>query len=383
MRLLHTADWHLGRTLGGHSLAEDQAHILGIAFLDLVKDLRPDAVVVAGDIFDRAVPPAEAVELLDDVLHRIVLGLRIPVVLIPGNHDEARRLSFGARLLAGAGLHIGDSPLGRAVTLEDAHGPVAIVAASYASPLALAQRGDGTVFADHDAGFAWLAPRLHGLCGEVRRRVLVAHAFVAGGTETDSERGLSVGGTGQIGAARFEGFDYVALGHLHRPQTLGGGRLRYSGSPLPYSISEAGQEKSATLVEIAADGSVTTQEHKLPALRALRLVSGSFLELSQAPAIGRDDFLSLTLTDTIPVPEAQRSLARLYPRIIGFRYAEQALAAGRIATPSASARAARPIELFAGFHQALRDAPLPDAALPIVHAAIAHAEATNAEAAEH
>lgn len=377
MRLLHTADWHLGRTLGGHSLAEDQAHILGIAFLDLVRDLRPDAVLVAGDIFDRAVPPAEAVELLDDILHRIVLGLRIPVVLIPGNHDEARRLSFGARLLAGAGLHIDDSPLGRMVRLEDAHGPVAIVAAGYASPLTLAQRAEGAEFADHDAGFAWLAPQLHDLCAGIRRRLLVAHAFVAGGTESESERGLSVGGTGQIAATRFAGFDYVALGHLHRPQTLGGGRLRYSGSPLPYSISEAGQAKSATLVDLAADGTVTLEEFPLSPLRALRLLTGSFLELSQAPAEGREDWLSVTLTDEIPVPEAQRQLARLYPRIIGFRYAMQAPASGRITAPGAQARAARPLELFESFHQALRQKHLPEAALPILRAAIASAEAAE------
>jgi DNA repair protein SbcD/Mre11 len=115
MRFLHTADWHLGRTLGGHSLREEQEHLLGVEFPRLVAAARPDAVLIAGDVFDRAVPPAEAVELLDDILHRIVLGLGIPVVLIPGNHDEAKRLSFGARLLASAGLHIGDSPLGRAV----------------------------------------------------------------------------------------------------------------------------------------------------------------------------------------------------------------------------------------------------------------------------
>jgi exonuclease SbcD len=378
MRLLHTADWHLGRTLGGHSLAEDQEHILGVGFHDLVKELRPDAVLVAGDIFDRAVPPAEAVELLDDILHRIVLGLRIPVVLIPGNHDEARRLSFGARLLAGAGLHIGDSPLGRVVTLEDRHGKVAIVAAGYASPLSLAHRAEGRDFVDHDAGFAWLAPRLHDLCEDVRRRVLVAHAFVVGGAECDSERGLSVGGTGQIGAARFAGFDYVALGHLHRPQTLGGGRLRYSGSPLPYSTSEAGQAKSVTLVEIAADGSVTTEEHALAPLRGLRLAAGRFEEFIQAPPEGRGDWLAVTLTDAIPVPDAQRQLARLYPRIIGFRHAESAFAAGRVAAPSAAARAARPIELFEAFHQALRGKPLPQAARPILETAIADAETAGA-----
>jgi exonuclease SbcD len=249
MRFLHTADWHLGRTLGGFSLREEQAHMLGVEFPRLVRETRPDAVLLAGDVFDRAVPPAEAVELLDDILHRVVVDLGVPVVMIPGNHDDPRRLAFGARMLAAAGLHIGDSPLGRVIRLADAHGEVAIVAAGYASPLALAQQAAGADFADHDAAFAWLAPQLQTLCTTrcttlctpTRRRVLVAHAFVAGGTESESERQISVGGTGQIAAHRVAGFDYVALGHLHRPQALAGGRIRYSGSPLAYSSSEAGQ----------------------------------------------------------------------------------------------------------------------------------------------
>jgi exonuclease SbcD len=297
MRLLHTADWHLGRTLGGHSLHQDQEFLFAGQFLEMVRDTRPDAVLIAGDIFDRAVPPADAVELLDDILHRLIVGLRTPVVLIPGNHDDARRLAFGARLLAGGGLHIADSPLGRAWTFHDAHGPVSIVASGYASPLLLAQKlpaehhatpGTGAdhptprVVADHDQGMALLSPLLHALCPPTQRRVLVAHAFVAGGTESESERQISVGGTGQIAAHRFAGFDYVALGHLHRPQALAGGRIRYSGSPLAYSTSEAGQAKQMLLVELDGAGRVTTEALPLSPLREFRLLRGSFAELRAA-----------------------------------------------------------------------------------------------------
>lgn len=378
MRLLHTADWHLGRSLGGHALLEDQEHLLLGQFLHMVRDAQPDAVLIAGDVFDRAVPPAEAVELLDDVLQRIVLGLRIPVVMIPGNHDEARRLSFGARLLAGAGLHIGDSPLGRAVTLEDAAGPVSLVTVGYASPLALAALApDGEAFADHDAGFAWLAPQLLGLCEPGHRRVLVAHGFVSGGAESESERGLSVGGTGQIGAHRFAGFDYVALGHLHRPQTLGEGRLRYSGSPLAYSLSEIGHGKSVSLVELDAAGAVRIEAMPLTPLRALRVLEGPFAALRDAPAERRDDFLSVVLTDPVPVPDAQRRLAEIYPRIVGLRHAGMAAATAAIATPGAAARAATPLDLFTRFHQAVRGRDLPEESLPILHAAIAAAGAAE------
>jgi exonuclease SbcD len=374
MRFLHTADWHLGRTLGGHSLREDQEHLLGSQFLDLVRDAAPDAVLIAGDVFDRAVPPAEAVELLDDILHRIILGLRVPVVMIPGNHDEARRLSFGARLLAAGGLHIADSPLGRAVTIGD----VTVVGCGYASPLMLAQKLGAEAVADHDAGFGLLAPLLHGLCPAGGRRLLVAHAFVIGGTECESERSLSVGGTGQVAAARFAGFDYVALGHLHRPQTLADGRLRYSGSPLAYSSSEAGQAKSVTLVELDAAGLVTTEEIPLSPLRRLRLVEGSFATLREAPEAGREDFVAITLTDPRAVPEAQRRLAEIFPRIIGFAYAEQDRPTGPVAGLGGAARAVKPIELFANFHATMRGAPLPDAARPVLAEAITAAEAAEA-----
>lgn len=374
MRFLHTADWHLGRTLGGHGLQADQEHLLGGQFVDLVRDTAPDAVLIAGDVFDRAVPPAEAVELLDDILHRIILGLRVPVVMIPGNHDEARRLSFGARLLAAGGLHIADSPLGRATTFGD----VTVVGCGYASPLVLAQKlGPEAVVADHDTGFGLLAPLLHGLCPPGGRRLLVAHAFVMGGSECESERSLSVGGTGQVAARHFAGFDYVALGHLHRPQTLAGGRLRYSGSPLAYSSSEAGQAKSVTLIELDAAGDCRVEEIPLAPLRRLRRLAGSFAELQAAPASGREDFLAITLTDPRPVPEAQRRLAEIFPRIIAFGYAAQP-AAGAPPIATRAARAMRPIALFAEFHVAMRDAPLPAAAGPVLAEAITAAEAAEA-----
>ncbi len=385
MRLLHTADWHLGRTLGGHSLHQDQEFLFAGQFLEMVRDTKPDAVLIAGDIFDRAVPPADAVELLDDILHRLIVGLRTPVVLIPGNHDDARRLAFGARLLAGGGLHIADSPLGRAWTFHDAHGPVSIVASGYASPLLLAQKlpaehhatpGTGAdqpsprVVADHDQGMALLAPLLHALCTPNQRRVLVAHAFVAGGSETESERGLSVGGTGQISAARFAGFHYVALGHLHRPQSLAEGRLRYAGSPLAYSTSEANQQKSVTLVELDAQGGVTTQELPLTPLHPLRILRGDLATLLAATS---QDYLALELTDPLPIAEAQRRLAQNYPRIIGLRWVAEALPSTATALPAA-ARAASPLQQFEAFHQAMRGAPLPPEARPVVTAALTSAE---------
>lgn len=194
MRFLHTADWHLGRLFHGRSLLEDQAHLLN-QFVELVGSERPDAVLIAGDVYDRAVPPAEAVNLLDDTLSRIVLGLQVPVVMIAGNHDSADRLGFGARLLAAGGLHIAGRPgeAGEGLRLRDAWGEVCIQALPYAEP-ALVRDLLGQVVADHDAAIAAMLGWMRERGGWGERNVLVAHAFVAGGTESESERPLSVGG---------------------------------------------------------------------------------------------------------------------------------------------------------------------------------------------
>lgn len=381
MRFLHTADWHLGRSLGGFSLLRDQEFLLSGQFLGIVRDTRPDAVLIAGDVFDRSVPPADAVELLDDLLVRLIRECAVPVILIPGNHDEARRLGFGAKLLTASGLHIGQSAMGEAIRIVSARGAATVVTSGYASPALLATLPGLEAVACHDSGFAALAPRLHALCAESGPRLLVAHAFVAGGAESrDSERGLAVGGSGAVAPDRFAGFDYVALGHLHRPQTLAGGRVRYSGSPLPYSVAEADHAKSVTLVELDRGGGIPrVEEFALTPLRAVRVLTGAFATLLRSPPEGRLDFVAVRLTDATPVPDAQRRLAAVFPHLVGIDYvaAERAASAG-VAAASAAVRAARPFELFAAFHAAMRDgATLSDAEGAVVASAIANAEAAG------
>lgn len=384
MRLVHTADWHLGRTLCGQSFLEEQEWLLAGQFLDAVRQARPDLVVIAGDIHDRAVPPAEAVELLDDLLGRIVRGLRIPVLMIPGNHDDARRLSFGAALLREAGLHIGASALGEAFRVADAHGHVSIVAAGYASPAVVAEllgdqaANDRGGISDHDAAFAAAAPLLRGLVRPGDRSLLVAHAFVQGGLTSESERLLQVGGTGAVSAAHLRGFDYVALGHLHRRQSLDGGRIAYSGSPLAYSFDEAGSEKSVSLVEIGGDGAVTAEAIPLVPRRRLRTIRGTLAEvLAAADGPGREDWLQVTLTDRHYGHKAL--LDERYPAVLDLRFETDAGGQAGPGWGAAAARAASdPLAALEQFRAAIDVPPLDEEERRLAIAAIAAAEREEA-----
>jgi exonuclease SbcD len=320
MRLLHTADWHLGRSLCGQPFPTEQEWFLTGQFLDIVRDTRPDAILVAGDVYDRAIPPADAVELLDDVLQRVVRGLGVPVVMIAGNHDDPRRLSFASSLLREAGLYIADSAMGEAFTFADAHGQVAILAAGYGTPALLAELfGAEAGISDHDAGFAAVTRHLRTLVPDRSRSIVVAHAFIQGGLTSDSERLLQVGGSGAVSANHLDGFHYTALGHLHRRQAMAEGRIAYSGSPLAYSFSEAGGTKSVSLVELAADGSVTSEEIALSARHPLRVARGTLAEvLAAADAPGREDWLQVILSDR--QYGAMASLRERYPSVLDLRF---------------------------------------------------------------
>ncbi|MCX7160470.1 MAG: exonuclease SbcCD subunit D [Proteobacteria bacterium] len=230
MKILHSADWHLGRYLHGASLLEDQRLILE-QFVDLARSEQVDVVVIAGDIYDRAIPPSEAVALLDSVLTRLVVDAGIPTIVIAGNHDSAERIGFGGRIFAQRGLTLrGTLNNLSPVVLSDAHGEVAFHPLPYVEPLFARHLPGGEDVTDHQSAMTHLMSLLKAQRVPGQRNVLVGHAFVTGGSESDSERPLSVGGSGRVGADSFDGFDFVALGHLHRPQSIGSDRIQYSGS---------------------------------------------------------------------------------------------------------------------------------------------------------
>ncbi|MFI9628040.1 exonuclease SbcCD subunit D [Streptomyces sp. NPDC052042] len=319
MRILHTSDWHLGRSFHRVSLLDAQA-----AYLDhlvaTVREHEVDAVVVAGDVYDRAVPPLPAVELFDDALHRLAAA-GVPTVMISGNHDSARRLGVGAGLIGRAGIHLRTDPAHCAtpVVLPDAHGDVAFYGLPYLEP-ALVKDVLGAERTGHEAVLgaamdrvrADLAARPAGT-----RSVVIAHAFVAGGEPSDSERDITVGGVAAVPAGVFDGVDYVALGHLHGSQTVTE-RIRYSGSPLAYSFSEATHRKTMWLVDLDASGTVTAERVDCPVPRPLARIHGRLDALLDDPALERhqDSWVEATLTDPARPTEPMARLAERFPHTL-------------------------------------------------------------------
>ncbi len=328
MRLLHTADWHLGRNFHGASLLEGQA-----AFLDWLVELaaeeRVDAVLVAGDIYDRALPPAEAVALAGDALDRLARDGRV-VIAISGNHDSAQRLGFLAPVLARGGVHLLTDPArcGEAVELPG----LAVYGIPYLEPDLVADRLECEI-RTHDAVLGAAMDRVR--AAHVRRApgtpaVVLAHAFVAGASGADSERELAVGGAGQVGVGRFAGADYVALGHLHRPQTVRGGR--YAGAPLPFSFSEAADVKSVTIVEFADIGAggaghqrPTVRTIPCPIPRPLARVRGTLDELLADPVLAANEpaWLEATLTDPVRPMDAMARLQKRFPHAVSIVFDPQ------------------------------------------------------------
>ncbi|MYU55333.1 MULTISPECIES: exonuclease SbcCD subunit D C-terminal domain-containing protein [Streptomyces] len=319
MRILHTSDWHLGRSFHRVSLLTAQR-----AFLDhLVETVRTreiDAVLVSGDVYDRAVPPLAAVELFDDALHRLA-GLGVPTVMISGNHDSARRLGVGSGLMRRAGIHLRTDPAdcGTPVLLADGHGPVALYGLPYLEP-AMVRDELGAGRATHAEVLGAAMDRVRAdLAGRPAgtRSVVLAHAFVTGGTVSDSERDISVGGVAAVPAAVFDGVDYAALGHLHGCQTLGD-RVRYSGSPLAYSFSEAGHRKSSWLIDLDAAGAVHAERIDCPVPRPLARIRGPLEDLLADPALGAHEqaWVEATLTDTARPHEPMARLGKRFPHLV-------------------------------------------------------------------
>ncbi len=315
MRLLHTSDWHLGRSLHQHDLSAAQEAFVD-HLVDVVRSERVDAVLLAGDVHDRALPPVEAMQLFDEALRRL-RDAGAAVVAISGNHDAPARLGDKSGLLdPRISIRTDPRSVATPVVLSDGHGDVAVYAVPYLEPAAVRDLLPGDRELTGHTGVMTRAMTAVHADRTTRggRSVVLAHAWVTGGQASDSERDITVGGVANVPAALFDGVDYTALGHLHRPQQLREG-LRYSGSPLPYSFSEAGQAKSSWLVELGATGLVSVAAVPAPVHRELTAVRGRLADLLSAAefALAEACFVAVTVTDPVRPLDAMAALRRRFP----------------------------------------------------------------------
>jgi DNA repair protein SbcD/Mre11 len=318
MRFIHTADWHLGRSLHGVRLLDEQRAVLQ-QLVAIVREQRPDVLLIAGDIYDRTTPPGDAIDLLDDTLSSI-LELDVPVIVIAGNHDGPQLINYGSRLFAAQSLFVYGKVLEHVqrVILHDTWGPVHFYPLPYAEPLAIRQAlGDETI-ANHQTAVAAWSARVFAEHPHGERAIALAHLFVAGGTACDSERQLVVGGTAEVDPSGFTGFNYVALGHLHRRQTLGDGTTHYSGSPLKYSFSEAEHHKSINLVDMDADGVCKIEHIPLLPQHDVRCITGLLADVLTRAVVDPKphDYLSVRLLDTSVLLDPIARLREVYPNVL-------------------------------------------------------------------
>ncbi|WP_433576581.1 exonuclease SbcCD subunit D [Nocardia brasiliensis] len=319
MRMLHTSDWHIGRTFHGVDLLADQARAL-TAIAELVAEESVDVVVLPGDVYDRSIPSADAIAVCNRGFEAIRAAGAV-IVATSGNHDSPARLGAGASFAAAGGLHLRTTvaDADRPVLLDDAHGPVAFYGIPYLEPeITRAELGvpQARSHADIlDAAMARIRADLARRTGT--RAVVLAHAFVVGGEATGSERSISVGGVETVPMSAFDGIDYVALGHLHSPQTLSAS-VRYCGSPLPYSFAESSHRKAVWLVDLDAAGLGEVRRHDLPVVRGLSKLTGTLDELltDVRHDAATDDYVSAVLTDSARPVDAMRKLRERFPHAV-------------------------------------------------------------------
>lgn len=357
MKLVHLSDLHLGKRLHEVSLLEDQAYILD-QIVEIVRQEVPDGVLIAGDVYDRTVPPAEAVSLLDRFLVRLA-DLGVPMFLISGNHDSPERLAFASRLLERSRLYISPVYEGQVspITLQDVYGPVDLWLLPFVKPVQVRHLfPEETVDSYTDA----LACAIRHMELETsRRNVLITHQFVTGAARCESEE-LSVGGADNVDAAVFAPFDYVALGHLHGPQDVGSPRIRYCGTPLKYSFSEAAQQKSVTVAELGEKGTLHVRTVPLTPLRDLREIRGCYDTLASRDfyrGMDRTAYFHAVLTDEDDVPDAAGKLRSIYPDLLWLSYDNRRTRAGE-SLPQAETSALSPLELFGEFYEKQNGGPL-------------------------
>lgn len=320
MKIFHTADWHLGKLVNGVYMTEDQRYIFE-SFYQYIEKEKPDVIIVAGDLYDRSLPPSDAVTLLNDIFEKIILEYKVPVLAIAGNHDSPYRLDFGSKIMQENGLHIVGElkyPF-TSVTLEDEFGEVEFHFIPYAEPGQVKYALNNEDVISHDSAMRVIVDTIKNEWNTKARHIAIGHAFVTvGGSEeentSDSERPLSIGGAEYVNHSYFEAFEYTALGHLHQAHFVGNEHIRYAGSPLKYSISEKNHKKGFYIIELDASGVKSTEKILLEPIRDIRSVEGTIDEILQMDK--SNDYIYVQLTDDTPVLQPMEKIRTVFPNVM-------------------------------------------------------------------
>ena len=358
MKIIHLSDLHLGKRVNEFSMLEDQKNILG-QILDVIDQTDPETVIIAGDVYDKSVPSAEAVELFDDFLYELAKR-KLQVFIISGNHDSPERIAFANRLIDLSGIHLSPVYNGTVmpVTLEDSYGPVSFYMLPFVKPSSVRRFFEDTEIVSYTDAVRTAVGAMK--MDQSQRNVLVTHQFVTGAFRSESED-IMVGGTDNIDASVFDGIDYVALGHIHGPQNIGSERIRYCGTPLKYSFSEANHIKSVTIVTLKEKGDLSVETIPLKPVHDMREVRGFFAELMKAEdlkGLMSEDYLHVILTDEEEIPNAMDKLRTVFPNIMKLDYDNtRTRSNGKILGADAPEKRS-PFELLAEFYELQNGKPL-------------------------
>lgn len=360
MKFIHLSDLHIGKRVNEFSMLEDQKYILKI-ILGIIDDEKPDGIIIAGDVYDKSVPSAEAVQLLDDFLCSLAKR-KVPTYIISGNHDSAERLAFGGRLMDMSGIHISPVYDGNisSYTLEDKHGKVNVYMLPFVKPINVRRFFPDSEIESYTDAVKVAVDNMN--VDKKERNIIITHQFVTGASRSESED-ISVGGSDNVDVSVFDCFDYVALGHIHGPQKMTRDTVRYCGTPLKYSFSEANHKKSVTVVEMGAKGKVEIRTVPLVPYRDLREIKGTYDEITlkeNYEGTNREDYMHITLTDEEDIPDAIGKLRVIYPNLMKLDYDNKRTRNNQIVGGAENVDKKSPFELFSEFYEKQNNQPMSD-----------------------
>lgn len=358
MKFIHLSDLHLGKRVNEHQMLDDQAYILK-KIINIIDDEVPDGVIIAGDIYDKSVPSAEAVGLFDDFLVRLAKR-KLEVFIISGNHDSPERIAFGSRIMDASGIHLSPVYDGKILpfSMQDEHGTVDIYMLPFIKPAHVRMFCDEEISSYTDA-INYVISNLD--IKPKNRNIIVTHQFVTGASRSESEE-ISIGGSDNVNADVFAPFDYVALGHIHSPQNCGSDHIRYCGTPLKYSFSEAKDHKSVTVVELAEKGKVSYRTVELVPQHDLVELKGTYAELTLKSfyegSTWQEDYTHITLTDEEDIPDVIGKLRTIYHRLMKLDYDNKRTRLNMEINSVTDVESKSPLELFSDFYKLQNNQPM-------------------------